>query len=59
LGIATSANELVGQARGAHAASAIGEAWRQRFEVSVRGFDDEFIELAAGAFWRIWRSDSS
>lgn len=51
LGIATSADEVVELARAEHAASAIAEAWRQRFEVSVRGFDDEFMDLAAGVLW--------
>ena len=49
--IAISANEVVELARGEHAASAIAEAWRQRFEVLVRGFDDDFIDLAAGVLW--------
>ena len=51
LGITTAANEVVELARVEHAASAIGEAWRQRFEVSVRGVDDDFIDLAAGVLW--------
>jgi hypothetical protein len=39
---------VVELARAEHAASAIGDAWRQRFDVSVRGFEDDFIDLAAG-----------
>jgi tetratricopeptide (TPR) repeat protein len=50
-GITTAAAEVVELARAEHAASAIGEAWRQRFEVSVRGFDDDFMDLAAGVLW--------
>jgi len=38
-------------ARVEHAARAIAETWRQRFEVSVRGFDHDFIDLAAGVLW--------
>jgi hypothetical protein len=51
LGIATLANEVLEQARGEQAASAIGAAWRQRFETAVRGFDDDFIDLAASLLW--------
>src|SRR6516165_8176088 len=50
-GIATSASEVVELAHAEYAASAIGEAWRQRFEVSVGGFHADFIDLAAGVLW--------
>src|SRR5579859_7375282 len=50
-GIVTSANEVVELGRAEHAASAIAEAWRQGFEVSVRGFDDDFTDLEAGVLW--------
>ncbi len=50
-GVATSASEFVDQARAEHAASAIAKAWRERFPVSARGVDDEFIGSAARVLW--------
>jgi tetratricopeptide (TPR) repeat protein len=53
-GITTSADEFVEQARAEHAASAIADAWRERFPVSARGGDDDFIGIAATALWERW-----
>jgi len=53
-GIVISADEFVEQARAAHAASTIAASWRERFTIAVRGFDDDFIDLAACVLWERW-----
>src|SRR6266516_701085 len=52
-GIVTSADEFVEHALGEHAASAIADAWRERFSISARG-DDDFITFAAAVLWERW-----
>lgn len=51
LGIVTSADEFVEQARAEHAAGAIADGWRGRFHVTAREFDDDFISIAACVLW--------
>jgi tetratricopeptide (TPR) repeat protein len=53
-GIVTSADAFVEQARAEHAASAIADGWRERFSNSARGFDDDFIGIAACVLWERW-----
>jgi hypothetical protein len=53
-GIVTSAEAFVGQARAEHAASAIADGWREQFSNSARGFDDDFIGIAACVLWERW-----
>ncbi len=50
-GIVTSADELVELARPEHSAGAVAEGWRRSFDVSARGFDTDFISIAACVLW--------
>src|SRR5438105_15256600 len=53
-GIITSADEFVEQARVEHAASVVADGWRERFPVSARGLDDDFLGTAACVLWEGW-----
>jgi hypothetical protein len=50
-GIVTSADEFVELARPEHSADAVTESWRRSFDVSARGFDNDFIGIAACLLW--------
>jgi tetratricopeptide (TPR) repeat protein len=50
-GIVTSADEFVELARAEHSADAVVEDWRRSFDVSARGFDNDFIGIAARILW--------
>jgi len=50
-GIVTSADEFEELARPEHSAGAVAEGWRRSFDVSARGFDTDFISIAACVLW--------
>jgi hypothetical protein len=50
-GIVTSVAEFVELARPEHAADAVAAGWRRSFDVSARGFDNDFIGIAACVLW--------
>jgi hypothetical protein len=49
--IVTSGDEFVELARAEHSANAVAEGWRRSFDVSARGFDNDFIAMAACVLW--------
>ena len=50
-GVGTSTSEFVQLASAEQSAAVLAQAWRRRFEVSARGSDDDFIEIAACVLW--------
>src|SRR6266852_6284857 len=50
-GIVTSVDEFVELAHPEHAADAVAAGWRRSFDVSARGFDNDFIGIAACVLW--------
>jgi tetratricopeptide (TPR) repeat protein len=50
-GVGTSTSQFVQLARVEQSADVVAQDWRRRLEVSARGSDDDFIEIAACVLW--------
>jgi hypothetical protein len=50
-GVRTSTDEFVRRAAWEHSAIAVSDTWRQQGHVSARGFDDDYIWMAACVLW--------
>jgi tetratricopeptide (TPR) repeat protein len=50
-GVGISAGEFVQLAGSEHSADVLAREWRRRFDVSARGYDEDFIGIAACVLW--------